>query len=40
MKRKKKKTEKAFNNMNQEVAITKERVNSLNLRKENEEKKK
>ena len=35
----KEKLEKAFNNMNQEVAVTKERVNSLNLRKENEEKK-
>ncbi len=35
----KEKLEKAFNNMNQEVAVTKERVNSLKLRKENEEKK-
>lgn len=35
----KEKLEQAFNNMNQEVAITKERVNSLKLRKENEEKK-
>ncbi|EJT5915036.1 AAA family ATPase [Clostridium perfringens] len=35
----KEKVEKAFNNMNQEVSVTKERVNSLKLRKENEEKK-
>lgn len=35
----KEKLEKAFNNMNQEVAVTKERVYSLKLRKENEEKK-
>lgn len=35
----KEKLEKAFNNMNQEVSVTKERVNSLKLRKENEEKK-
>ncbi|EOU1472293.1 AAA family ATPase [Clostridium perfringens] len=35
----KEKLEQAFNNMNQEMAVTKERVNSLKLRKENEEKK-
>lgn len=35
----KEKLEKAFIYMNQEVAVTKERVSSLNIRKENEEKK-